>query len=170
MAAGDFTAFGVVNRPTNWAYNNQIGNLNVSAMADANRGALIGDVNYNTPVGTVGYSKGLNSPKDMYYRYGNENVNLEARPDSVRGSYQDGNFSAGGNVNSYGYDMGLNLNIPMVNPNDKASIGATYNSYDQTPAVQAQIRKELFTNGFIDASGNLTPKGYELSIQAGYKF
>ena len=53
MAAGDFTAFGVVNRPENWSYNNQIGNLNVSAMADANRGALIGDVNYNTPVGTV---------------------------------------------------------------------------------------------------------------------
>lgn len=170
MATGDFTAFGVVNRPTNWAYNNQIGNLNVSAKADANRGALIGDVNYATPLGTVGYSKGLNSPKDMYYRYGGDNFNIEARPNSIRGSYQDGNFSARGNINPYGYDMGLNLNIPMVNPKDNASLGATYNSYDQTPAVQAQIHKQLFENGFIDASGNWTPKGYELKLSGGFNF
>jgi len=170
MAAGDFTAFGVVNRPTNWAYNNNMGNLNIGAMADANRGALVGDINYKTPVGTIGYSKGLNSPKDIYYKYKGENLNLEARPDSVRGSYQDGNFSARGNVNPYGYDMGLNLNIPMVNPNDSASLGATYNSYDQTPAIQAQIRKQMFDNGFIDASGNLTPKGYELKISGGFSF
>jgi len=170
MAAGDFTAFGVVNRPTNWSYNKSIGDLNLNATADSNRGALIGDVNYATPVGTIGYSKGLNSPKDMYYRYGGKNLNLEARPDSVRGSYQDGNLSARGNVNPYGYDMGLNLNIPMVNPNDSASIGASYNSYDQTPAVQAQIRKQMFDNGFIDASGNLTPKGYELKLSGGFNF
>jgi hypothetical protein len=170
MAAGDFTAFGDVSRPTNCAYNNNIGNLNVSAMADANRGALIGDVNYNTPVGTVGYSKGLNSPKDMYYKYNGENINLEARPNNLSAGYQNGNLSARGNVNPYGYDMGLNLNIPMVNPNDNASIGATYNSYDQTPAVQAQIRKQMFDNGFIDASGNLTPKGYEFRLSGGFNF
>lgn len=170
MAAGDFTAFGVVNRPTNWSYNKSIGDLNLNAVADSNRNDIIGNLNYNLPIGNIGYSKGLNSPKDMYYRYNGENINLEARPNNFTGSYQDGNFSATGNVNPYGYDMGLNLNIPMVNPSDNASLGASYNLYDKTPAVQAQIRKQLFDNGFIDASGNLTPKGYELKLSGGFNF
>ena len=170
MAVGDFTAFGVVASPNNWEYKKNLGNLNVNALADAQRQSLVGDVNYQTPVGTVGYSAGLNSPSDMYYRYNGENINLEARPNSVRGSYQDGNLSAGGNINPYGYDMGLNLNIPMVNPKDNASLGATYNSYDNTPAVQANLHKQLFENGFIDASGNLTPKGYELKLSGGFNF
>lgn len=166
MAAGDFTAFGVVNRPTNWAYNNQIGNLNVSAMADANRGTLIGDINYNTPVGTIGYSKGLNSPKDMYYRYGGDNFNIEARPNSIRGSYIGDGFQ----VNATDKSLDTSFDIPMVDKSMDASFGINYNGYTKTPSVKAQLHKELFDKGFIDISGNLTPKGQELTIQVGYKF
>jgi hypothetical protein len=166
VAAGDFTAFGVVNRPTNWSYNKSIGNLNLNAMADANRGALIGDVNYATPVGTVGYSKGLNAPKDMYYRYGGDNFNIEARPNGIRGSYMGDGFQ----VNATDKSLDTSFNIPIEDKSMDASFGINYDGYTKTPAVQAQIRKDLFDNGFIDATGNLTPKGYELSIQAGYKF
>jgi hypothetical protein len=73
-------------------------------------------------------------------------------------------------VNATDKSLDTSFNIPMEDKSMDASFGINYDGYTKTPAVQAQIRKELFNNGFIDASGNITPKGYEFKLTGGFNF
>lgn len=187
-----FTQYGLVpSGPLNLS--KRLGNMSLSVLGDLTSRVLKGDVSYDGQYGSVGASRDLagNSTnlKGSYYTPEGElsasgtvdgvnNINYSTGPYNMGtdtkgnyyGSYQDGNLSASGNYTPYGYDMNLDLNVPTVNPKDNASVGAAYNSYDKTPEVYGHYHKQLSDNGFVDASGRLTPKGYDLMLQGGFSF
>ena len=187
-----FTQYGLVpSGPMNLS--KRLGSMSLSVLGDLTSRVLKGDVSYEGDYGLVGASKQLGEPTNLRGAYytpsggeltasgtvdGVSNVNYATGPYNMGtdtkgnyyGSYQEGDLTASGNYSPNGYDMNLDLNLPTVNSSNSASVGASYNSYDKTPEVYGQFRKQLSDNGFVDASGRLTPKGYDLMIKGGFSF
>lgn len=165
----------------------ELGNLSFSGLASLADQVLQGSIGYRRDNGNslnvsadlggvnninyTGDNFQVGKDKQGYYgSYTGNNTNIEARPDYLSGSYKDGNLTADGMVDKYGYSAGLNLNLPMVDPSMSSSAGIDYNSYDKQPSAHARVQKMLEEGGFVEATGQLTPKGYELMLSGGIKF
>jgi hypothetical protein len=101
------------------------------------------------------------------------------------GTYQDGPYSAridnkgnfsgsyegdGFQINATDKSLDTSFQVPMVDESDDMMVGAQYDAYSKTPEVYGQFHRQLSDNGFVDASGRLTPKGYDLMIKGGFSF
>jgi hypothetical protein len=122
--------------------------MSLSVLGDLTNRVLQGDVSYDTPIGTVGASKQIGSPINVY------------------GSYQGDGFQ----VNATDKSLDTSFQIPMVDKSNDMTAGFKYDGYSKTPEVYGQFHKQLSDNGFVDASGRLTPKGYDLMIKGGFSF
>jgi|LakMenEpi03Oct11_1017367.scaffolds.fasta_scaffold01332_2 hypothetical protein len=142
-----FTQYGLV--PSGpMSLSKRLGNMSLSVLGDLTNRVLQGDVSYDTPIGTVGASKQIGSPTNVY------------------GSYQGDGFQ----VNATDKSLDTSFQIPMVDRSNSMNAGVKYDGYSKTPEVYGQFHKQLSDNGFVDASGRLTPKGYDLMIKGGFSF
>jgi hypothetical protein len=142
-----FTQYGLVpSGPI--SLSKKLGSMSLSLLGDLTNRVLQGDVSYDTPIGTVGASKQIGSPTNVY------------------GSYQGDGFQ----VNATDKSLDTSFQIPMVDKSNDMTAGFKYDGYSKTPEVYGQYHKQLSDSGFVDASGRLTPKGYDLMIQGGFSF
>lgn len=142
-----FTQYGLVpSGPINLS--KRLGSMSLSLLGDLTNRVLQGNVGYDTPLGTVGVSKELGNPATIY------------------GNYQGDGFQ----VNATDKSLDTSFQIPMVDKSNDMMAGARYDTYSKTPEVYGQFHKKLSDSGFVDASGRLTPKGYELMLKGGFSF
>lgn len=183
-----FTQYGLVpSSPINLS--KQLGSMSLSVLGDLTSRVLKGDVSYDGQYGSLGASKEIGSPTNFrgsyYTPFGGElsalasvdginNVNYSAGRYNIGtttggdyyGSYQGDGFQ----VNATDKSLDTSFQIPMVDKSNTMSAGAGYDSYSKTPEVYGQFHRQLTDNGFVDASGRLTPKGYDLMIKGGFSF
>jgi hypothetical protein len=182
-----FTQYGLVPAgPINLS--KRLGSLSLSVLGDLTNRVLQGDATYENNFGAIGITKTIGSPTNVRGTYytpegelsasgtldGVNNVNYSTGPYSMgtdtKGNYYGSYQGDGFQVNATDKSLDTSFEIPMVDPSNSMSAGAGYDSYSKTPEVYGQFHKQLSDNGFVDASGRLTPKGYELMLQGGFSF
>jgi hypothetical protein len=183
-----FTQYGLVpSGPLNLS--KRLGNMSLSVLGDLTNRVLKGDVAYEGQYGSVGASRDLagtsTNLRGSYYTpegelsasgtvNGVNNVNYSTGPYNMgtdtKGNYYGSYQGDGFQVNATDKSLDTSFQIPMVDKSNTMSAGAGYDSYSKTPEVYGQFHRQLSDNGFVDASGRLTPKGYELMLQGGFSF
>jgi hypothetical protein len=182
-----FTQYGLVpSGPINLS--KKLGNMSLSLLGDLASRVLQGDVSYEGQYGSVGASKQLGGPTNVRGSYytpegelsasgttaGVNNINYATGPYNMgtdtRGNYYGSYQGDGFQVNATDRSLDTSFQIPMVDRSNSMDAGFGYDANTKTPEVYGQFHKQLSDNGFVDASGRLTPKGYDLMIKGGFSF
>jgi hypothetical protein len=182
-----FTQYGLVpNGPLNLS--KRLGNMSLSVLGDLTNRVLQGDVSYDGQYGSVGASQAIGGSTNIRGAYytpeaelsasgttaGINNISYATGPYNMgtdtKGNYYGSYQGDGFQVNATDKSLDTSFQIPMVDRSNSMNAGVKYDGYSKTPEVYGQFHKQLSDNGFVDASGRLTPKGYDLMIQGGFSF
>jgi hypothetical protein len=182
-----FTQYGLVpSGPVNLS--KKLGSMSLSLLGDLTSRVLQGDVSYDGQYGSVGASKQIGGPTNLRGSYytpegelsasgttaGINNINYATGPYNMgtdtKGNYYGSYQGDGFRVNATDKSLDTSFEIPMVDRSNSMSAGFGYDGNSKTPEVYGQFHRQLSDNGFVDASGRLTPKGYELMLQGGFSF
>lgn len=182
-----FTQYGLVpSGPV--TLSKKLGSMSLSLLGDLTSRVLQGDVSYDGQYGSIGASKAIGGPTNVRGSYytpegelsasgttaGINNISYATGPYNMgtdtKGNYYGSYQGDGFQVNATDKSLDTSFEIPMVDRSNSMTAGFKYDGYSKTPEVYGQFHRQLSDNGFVDASGRLTPKGYELLLQGGFSF